>query len=710
MFLIPKKSFLSFFSFIFLCCVLFQWSPLNAQTSNALTGQEFQENQLVPYQDMAAKLPKSYVSDKPLVENNFPPINTKSQVPTPQKNVVSPFEKYVAGDFSKVPSLKLEQFGYDFFDNPASSFLPSEKIAVGPDYIVGVGDEIKVTIWGKLDAKWTLVVEKDGSISLPKIGVITVAGLSFVDLKAKLHREVSQYYSGFELNVSMGALRTMRVYVLGKAKRPGAYSVSSLSTLVSALFQSGGPSKAGSMRNVEVKRNGKTIVRFSLYDLLLKGDKTKDIRLAPEDIIFIQPIGALAAIAGSVNAPGIYEVQDETVEDLIRMAGGLSDLAFKGRIQLDRINDNAYQAVSEVSFVQAKALKVRGGDIVKIYPVNENKFLVHVNGAVQREGDFGFTEGMRVADLVSLAGGLKYFADPKEVELTRVSLLETGPSMTRLKINIQEVIQNPESSSNITLQQNDSLSIRSIPEWELYGTVKVSGEVKYPGVYSLKKNETLLSLLQRAGGYTDQAYLEGSVFTRAAIRVQQQKSLEDISARMEIELGLTRSSLNDNGAEELQKKALLDSIKNVKAKGRLTIKLSNLNDLENSPYNIVLQANDELVVPRNPQMIYVLGGIYNRQSAFIFNPGKSVDDYVAMSAGFTDAADPDKVFVIHADGSAERVPGGFFIFRSGMKISAGDTIVVPEKINQPWLRGVKDVTEILYQIAVTTGVVLNATK
>ena len=252
------------------------------------------------------------------------PISQPQQPPTPQlpQPVTKPqppeieglseIEQFVSGRLPSTVSTSIRQFGYDLFKQPPSTFAPVDKVPVGPEYVIGPGDEIRVTVWGKIDGQWSLVVDRDGNITIPKIGVLGVTGLTFKELKELLHMEFSKYYKGFEMNVSMGALRTIRVYVVGYAQRPGAYTVSSLSTLVNALFEAGGPSKIGTMRRIEVKRNGRKVVEFEMYDLHLKGDKTKDIRLMPEDVIFIPPAGPLVGIGGSVKNPAIYELNGET--------------------------------------------------------------------------------------------------------------------------------------------------------------------------------------------------------------------------------------------------------------------------------------------------------------------------------------------------------------------------------------------------------------
>jgi protein involved in polysaccharide export with SLBB domain len=242
----------------------------------------------------------------------------------------------------------LQQFGYDLFRAPASTFAPTDKVPVGPDYVIGPGDELRVTVWGKVDGRFDLVVDRDGQVAIPKVGVIGLSGMTFLQAKEAISREFSKYYTGFEMNVVLGALRSIQVYVVGNARRPGAYTVSSLSTVVNALFAAGGPSKTGSMRDIQVKRGDKVAARLDLYDLLQRGEKGNDIRLMPEDVIYIPPVGPVIAIAGSVNIPAIYELKgDTTLRQGIRMAGGLNPLAFRGRARIERISDFSRQVVFE---------------------------------------------------------------------------------------------------------------------------------------------------------------------------------------------------------------------------------------------------------------------------------------------------------------------------------------------------------------------------
>lgn len=687
------------------------------------------------------------VQSIPIQANPLPTnIQQKTQLPSvpsvthrEQKKVLTPaikdhpseagrssIEQYVSGKIPQKVSTNLKQFGYDLFKRPSSTFAPVEKVPVGPNYVIGPGDEVRITVWGKVTGKWNVVVNRDGNIALPKIGIIGVTGLTFKEIKTLLYRELSQYYSGFEMDVSMGRLRTIQVYVVGNARSSGAYTISSLSTLVNALFAAGGPAKTGTMRDIQVKRNGKTIMHFDVYDFLLKGDKTKDIRLMPEDVIFIPPVGEHASIAGSVTTPAIYEIKGEmSVADLIEIAGGLSDFAFNGRLQVERIAENSRQIVFESDLSHVATIKLNGGDVVKIFPVFEDRRTVRVAGAVNSEGEYGFSPGMTVRDLVSLGGGLRYYAFDEVAELTRVLVTNKGPVTKKIIVNLREALQG-KTASNLPLMHNDYLFIRAVPEWKLYRVVNIDGEVKFPGAYTIGKDEPLSSLIERAGGFTEDAYLEGSVFIRESIRKQQQKTINEMVDRLERELmgeraaksstALTPDDAKIQSLETEQKRKFVESLRAVKAKGRLVIKLLPLDKLKGTSYDIQLEEGDTLHIAKDPMIVNVAGSVFN-QSAFVYDRGNSISDYIKMAGGYTDNADKKKVYILKADGSAVKPGKGLLGIRwnsnkhkwntGNSNLESGDIIIVPEKLERvAWLKQVKDVTQILFQIAVSAAVVL----
>jgi protein involved in polysaccharide export with SLBB domain len=632
----------------------------------------------------------------------------------------SVFEDYINGLSSSKDPLEIRQFGYDLFDAPPTTFAPVDNVPVGPDYLLGPGDELNITLWGKFNAQYTVEIDKEGKIILPQIGLLHMSLLKYSEAREFLDLVLSRFYKPGEvkINLSMGKLRSMRVFVVGKAKSPGSYTISSLSSLINALFAAGGPAKTGSLRDIQVKRGGETIVHFDLYDFLLKGDKSADIRLMPEDVIFIPSSGPLAAIAGNVRSPAIYELKGEsTLAELVEMAGGWNDIAYKGNVQIERIVDSNRQMVFEASLEEAETgdVEIRQGDLVRVFSVVQDKRIVNLSGPVHREGEYGFTLGMKVSDLISMAGGLKYFAYTGESELTRVTVTDAGPKTEKFAINLKKALDG-DLAHDILLQEEDYLFVRTIPEWELYRTMTIEGEVRFPGTYTIEKGETLSSLIERAGGFTDVAYMKGAVFTREAVRELQQRQLEASIERFEtqilsesvetIETAFDPAEAEIKEAASKQRNLLIAKLGSAKAKGRINIRLENLDKLKGTPDDVVLEDKDRLVIPERPIQIQVIGSVYN-QNAFVFNPKAKVSSYLKKAGGYTDNANEKAVYILKVDGTAvsRRVKGNLM----SMRLDPGDTVVVPEKLDRvAWFRHAKDLTQILYQIAVTAGVLIVA--
>jgi len=297
----------------------------------------------------------------------------------------------------------LPAFGRDLFVDPPSTFAPLDQIAVPADYLIGPGDEIIVRAWGQLDIDYHAIVDRDGRVYIPKIGSITVSGLQYENLNGRIRKAVARTFKNFELSVSLGQLRSIQVFVVGQAKRPGSYVVSSLSTLVNALFASGGPSPKGSMRRIQLKRGKDLITEFDLYDLILRGDKSKDARLLPGDVIFIPAVGPLAAIAGSVNVPAIYEIKPKaTVQDLITMAGGLAATAEGTSITLERILNRRTRIVEKLALADPDLGRLLSdGDLVSVYTLSPRiRNAVTLRGNVAETMRFPWRNGMRIRDVI----------------------------------------------------------------------------------------------------------------------------------------------------------------------------------------------------------------------------------------------------------------------------------------------------------------------
>ena len=233
----------------------------------------------------------------------------------------------------EVTGSELKIFGHELFSMPPSTFAPIAQVPVSDGYVIGPGDEIKVLMWGRVDAEYPLVVDNEGVIQFPKVGPLTVAGLTYRELKELITRK-AEAMTGVSVNISMGKLRTIQVFLLGEVKSPGVYTVSSLATMTNALLASGGPTHLGSLRQVQLKRRGRMVTTVDFYDFLLRGDTSADARLMPGDVIFVPQVGPMVAVAGNVRRQAIYELkEDQTLQRALKLAGGLAPQAYNQRIQ-----------------------------------------------------------------------------------------------------------------------------------------------------------------------------------------------------------------------------------------------------------------------------------------------------------------------------------------------------------------------------------------
>ncbi len=595
---------------------------------------------------------------------------------------------------------RLYRFGDDFFAKVRTNSLAMAP--VGPNYVVAPGDQLKINLWGFNEIRANLVVDRDGMVALPQAGVIQAAGISFADLRKNIEAAYKKIFTDFQLEVSMGRLHTINVYVAGNAARPGAYAVSSMATVIDVLSQAGGPSAAGSMRKIQIKRGNKKIADFDVYRLLIHGDRKGDVRLSDGDIIFIPPVGKLVTVAGNVKRPAIYELEDKAaaLEDALHLAGGLTSGATKDRIQIVRVEDNTVRTAFEDSLSDtAKKIQLADGDIVKIFAVYGGAITAQVAGAVVQPGVLAIEPGKTtLRDVINRSGGLLYTA-AKDAEITRIQVSERGPVTTRTMIDVKNVM---EGKTNFVLQRDDYIFVRNVPDWDLYRGVTAGGRVLYPGSYAVKRGERLSSLLERSGGYSDNAFIRGAVFMRASARANQQKAIDDLVVRLERELAAgsneaisTAAQTKDKDfalAEIEQKNRLLNAIKNTKATGRIIIHLpETLKELKGSAYDLPLEEGDSIYIPERPNTVQVVGAV-TAQSTYVFEPGKNVRDYVNQSGGFSAYANAGRSYIIKADGSIVKAFNG----TKAAAVEEGDFIVVPEKmIFKQRLRTASDILDIL---------------
>ncbi len=422
----------------------------------------------------------------------------------------------------------LEPFGYDLFEaEDGSAFEPVTSGPVPPDYVLGPGDTIRAQLYGNVTGIYEYEVTRDGILNLPELGPITVAGLPFSEFRQDMNRRVEQMLLGTQISITMGRLRNIQVFVLGYVNRPGSYVVSGLATISSALYQSGGVSRVGSLRDIQLKRNGELVTRFDLYDALLNGDTSGDHRLQPGDVIFIPPVGLQVSIDGAVKRPAIYETRGETsIADVIRMAGGLLPDAYPSGARIERIERNQERKVLslDVGKQEAATTAARAGDVVIVpHILPQLEETVTLLGHVHRPGPYQWRPGMRLSDLITSELELQPGADSGYVLIRRED--PKTRQVSAVSTNLSDALASPGAPANIELQARDTVHVFNLAfgrqrviqtlleELQLQGRagepfreVSVSGEVMAPGTYPLEPGMRITDLVRAGGNLAEEAY------------------------------------------------------------------------------------------------------------------------------------------------------------------------------------------------------------
>jgi polysaccharide biosynthesis/export protein len=696
---------------------------------------------------------------------------------------------------------------------------------VPDDYVMGPGDVLQVQLFGSKNQALTLLVARDGHLSFPELGPIQAGGLRYSAVKSEIESRVAREMIGVRANVTAGETRTINIFVLGSAKYPGSYTVSGLATVTTALFAAGGVEPIGSLRSVQVKRQGQTVRTFDLYDLLMRGDSASDIKLLPGDVVFIPPVGATAALDGEVQRPAIYELKEhDTIANLIQMGGGLTPSADDTSAALIRVDAQQQRIVMDVnpSRPPGGALPLRNGDelhVARLRPqldsgvilqgyVYRSKYvawheglrisgvipsidelrrdadqhyllirrelpphrtiavlsadlaaalqapgspadiellprdtitvfdlqtprehvieslldelrlqsnlghptqIVHVDGRVKVPGDYPLETDMRVSDLIRAGGSLDPAAYGVHAELTRYTVENGGQRHTEVISIDLAAIRRGDPSADIALQAFDRLSIKQVSGWTEQDQVTLRGEVRFPGTYSIQPGETLHSVVDRAGGLTEFAFVEGSLFTRTELKRREQEQLDRLANRLrteiaEVALMGVRAQQGSAPSAISVGEALLQQLSEARAVGRLVIDLKAvLHNRPGSSDDVILRNGDELIVPKKRQEVMVLGEVQDPTS-HLYKRRMTRDDYIDQSGGPTRQADRKRIYVVRADGSVDSGSRRWFHGGDSVEIHAGDAIVVPLDTERlPALTLWTAVTGILYNLAIAAA-------
>ena len=658
----------------------------------------------------------------------------------------------------------LPLYGYNLFGN--NSFPAVGDVPVPANYMIGPGDEINLRIWGTIDLALNLTVDRHGQITVPRAGPLTVAGIRSDQLEARLKNHIARVFKNFELNATLGRLRSIQVFVVGQARKPGVFTVSSMSTLISALFESGGPAATGSLRQIRLVRGGKTESTLDLYKFIHSGDTSSDVRLLPGDVIVIPPAGPRVALLGALDNPAIYELaqKEEPLSGVLAFSGGLQVLTTSHRARVERINtsqDKAPRMVEERALnAIGLAAAVRDGDVISLFTISpEFSNAVTLRGNVTNPLRYAYRPGMRVSDLIPDVSALiqadyysrknilvqyesnkevsnkevsgKKVAGDKAIDDSRSMLDQINwdyASVERLNakevstilipFNLAKAVKNKDPMHDLLLQSGDVVTVFGIkdlpvPLEKRTQFVRLGGELMVPGQYQLEPDDTLPSLIARAGGLSKNAFLYGTVFTRESTRLQQQENLDKSILRLETEVNAQVASNLQNvtdsekgsavQAQIAGQKILLDRLRSFKASGRISLELD---PASTALPALRLEDGDQILVPSRPSFVGVFGEVM-AEASFIHNPSATVSYYLDK-AGLTRDADTSNIMLVRADGSVEGSSNRSWWCGLGSatiaskKLNPGDTIFVPGVIDRrsaytQFVQGAKDWTTLLYQ-------------
>ncbi len=716
----------------------------------------------------------------------------------------------------------LEPYGYEVFEQRLSR-AGARNQPVPAAYVVGPGDTVRVQLYGAQSVTYELPIDRDGVLSVPEIGPVTVAGLTFDSMREEISRRVADTLIGTEASVTLTELRSVQVFLAGDVESPGTHLVSAMATMLDVLTAGGGVLHSGSLRDIRLNRGGSTVATFDAYQLLLFGDDRGNRRVRDGDVVFVAPVGQRVSISGAVRRPAIYEIRNSlNASGALQLAGGTTARALTSASRLQRIDpENGLEVVSvDLTNPKGRSIALKAGDVLvvpgdtdqvdravelighvyrpglhdwteglrlsellsssrdllpeadtgyilierqtvpngdievlsadlervwsqrggaddlalkgrdRIYVFsrtpdqNRNVFMrdildkltrqatsagpsaiARIGGTVNAPGDYPLEAGMTVSDLLRAGGGLAESAYRRTAELSRYETDGNGArNAVLIEVDLDSVL-NGDLAADMALQPFDYLNIKQITRWEAEQIVEIRGEVVFPGEYPVYRGESLSSLLERAGGLTEFAFPEGSIFTRETLKQREREQLDSLASRIESDLAAL--ALSDTAQSEALSigRSLLSQIENTDPAGRLVISLDSILSGANER-DVLLRDGDLLVVPPKSQEVTVIGEVQYATS-HLWESGVDRDEYIARSGGATVKADKRRTYVVRANG--EVVVGNrsrFFARSRGFDVRPGDTIVVPLDTDRVkplvlW----SSATQILYNLAIAAAAV-----
>lgn len=670
----------------------------------------------------------------------------------------------------------LYMFGEEIFDNLDLSFEPNPHVTSPPNYVIGINDQIVVDIFGLSENTKKLKVSTEGTIRFPNLGPIRVAGLTLEQATEKITRSLTTIYPAItggktRVAVSLGQIRSIRVTVIGEVFRPGNYTMSSLSTLMHALYACGGPSGIGTMREVSLIRAGKKVVELDVYDFLMKGDLSKNVLLQDDDVIRVSPFQLRVGIRGAVKRPAIFDLRPgDAASTLLQYAGGFTDKAMKNFVRVKRWG-TANREVLTVPFTQLDRFQLLSGDTLYVdslvkwftnrvviagavnYPgefglnevnqlstllqmaqpnemalldramiirkqedytpsyipfsikdVQAGKFNINlqredsihifkledlreaytlkINGEVNRPDTYLFASGMRIQDLILLAGGLKDGASLQRIEVSRRlrksnNALDTAVYAVIKSIDLQQGIGLVQNELDFLLEPFDMVSVRKSPSYKEQITVSVEGEVMYPGTYTLAGNrERLTDIIKRAGGLKQAAYAQGAILVRKTYLGTSQADAAIFNNKLSLVNSQGRGAAPVlSTTDTAQLRATLD---NISAQQKpVAIRLDQALQQPGTMEDLFLEEGDVLKVPKQVQTVQTFGAV-NVPQQLAYRQGMTVRNLIHESGGFALSAARKKLYVVNPNGTVAATRR-FLFFKSYPSLQPGSEIYVPAR-------------------------------
>jgi protein involved in polysaccharide export with SLBB domain len=535
-----------------------------------------------------------------------------------------------AGDLpqskSKLPDDDiLDYYGYNILTTFPERIIWNNQPPSG-EYMLGTGDEVIIEIWGDTQLRAVHIIDQYGKINIDKIGQINLSGIALKDLQSKLISKFQNVYSSLKgpdetayLDISLGKLKSINVTFVGESISPGIHAIHSFSTIITGLMQTGGIGQLGSLRDIQIIRNGKKAASLDLYDYLSNGDAGSDRRLLDGDIVFIPIRYSTIFVRGEVMRPAIYELlSNETLDDMLHFAGGLTALS-QQVIRVDRPESSTESSTTHlINFNTQPSFVLENGDAIEVYEIPTSDHQIYIFGKVKNPGSFAFDTEKEtlLLDILELAGGIKDETYVQTIYTDVGEIIRNHPETNYpeiIEFNIDKLIAG-DKSENKSLQNWDIILIRENPNYTSPAKVSLMGEVNVPGIYTLQKRwENLDDMIQRAGGFTDQAFHDGIQLYRKNSQV----------------------ALND--------------------------------------FKIILLDGDSLMVPEHPGIVEVLGEV-NRSGYIQYDKKKNLDNYIENAGGFTEYSDKNNITIIYANGDVSIKKH----FRNP-KITEGATIIVNKK-------------------------------